>query len=186
MSNQRLYKTIYHLAKVINSSLDPATVLNGIAEQVSLAMEAKGCFIRLLDNTEQNLQPSAYYGLSDRYAQKGPVQVANSRLDQEVLKGQTVKIADVTKDDRFQYPAEAAEEGLVSLVVVPLTAGSDKVVGVLRVYSGSPREFSREELDFLNCISNLSGMALENARMFQALKRASDLAKEFHYRTFED
>ncbi len=186
MSTQRLYKTIYHLAKVINSSLDPAKVLNGIAEQVALAMEAKGCFIRLLDTNTDMLLPSASYGLSERYAQKGPVQVAKSRLDQEVLKGETVMIADVTKDDRFQYPAQAAEEGLVSLVVVPLTSGSDKVVGVLRVYSGSPRTFSQEELDFLSCIANLSGLALENARMFQALKRASDLAKEFHYRTFED
>ncbi len=186
MSPQRLYKSIYDIAKTINSSLEPSKVLAAIAEQVSNAMNAKGCFIRLLDARGEMLLPGAYFGLSDRYAEKGPVQVEKSRLDQQVLEGKIVTITDVRKDDRFQYPAEAEAEGLVSLVVVPLTAGSERVVGVLRVYSDSERQFDSEELDFLSCIANLSGLALENARMYKALKRASELANEFNYRVFED
>ncbi|MBG0776586.1 MAG: GAF domain-containing protein [Desulfovibrionaceae bacterium] len=186
MEQQRLYKTIYSVAKAINSSLDPSRVLAGIVEQVTGAMQAKGCFIRLLDKSGSTLEPSAYYGLSERYAQKGPVEVAKSRLDQEVLKGRVIKMADVTCDDRFQYPAEAKEEGLVSMLVVPLTARGERVVGVLRVYSGQVREFTEDEIEFVNCIANLSGLALENARMYHALKRASELASDFTYRTFED
>ncbi len=185
MSPQRLYKSIYEIAKTINSSLEPSKVLSHIAEQVTQAMDAKGCFIRMLDARQEVLLPGASYGLSERYEQKGPVSVEKSRLDQDVLKGQIVTIEDVRSDDRFQYGKEASEEGLVSLVVVPLRA-ADKVVGVLRVYSGAPRSFDEEELDFLSCIANLSGIALENARMFKALKRASELANEFNYRVFED
>ncbi|BBD07768.1 GAF domain-containing protein [Desulfovibrio ferrophilus] len=186
MSNQRLYKSIYTIASVINSSLNPKKVLASIAEQVTQAMDAKGCFIRLLDPSGEILLPDASYGLSERYAQKGPVQVAKSLLDQDVLRGDAVLIPDVRTDQRFQYGNEAAEEGLVSLVVVPLTARGDKVVGVLRVYSGEPREFSAEEQEFLGCIANLSGIALENARMFHALKRASELAEAYNYQTFDD
>ncbi|MBU1001367.1 MAG: GAF domain-containing protein [Proteobacteria bacterium] len=186
MSNQRLYKTIYTIASVINSSLNPKKVLSSIAEQVTGAMDAKGCFIRLLDATGEILLPDASYGLSKRYAQKGPVNVAKSLLDQDVLRGEAVFIPDVRTDKRFQYGAEAAEEGLVSLVVVPLTARGAKVIGVLRVYSGKPREFDAEEKEFLACIANLSGIALENARMFHALKRASELAEAYNYQTFED
>lgn len=186
MSQQRLYKSIYEIARTINSSLEPSKVLAAIAEQVANAMDAKGCFIRILDPREEMLLPGAYHGLSERYAQKGPVQVGKSRLDQEVLAGKIVTINDVRSDDRFQYPAEADAEGLVSLVVVPLTAGGEQVVGVLRVYSAAEREFNSEELDFLSCIANLSGLALENARMYKALKRASQLANEFNYRIFED
>ncbi|BCS88089.1 GAF domain-containing protein [Pseudodesulfovibrio sediminis] len=183
--SQRLYKTIYNIARTVNSSLDPSEVMMAIAKEVALTMEAKGCFIRVLDTRETMLKPGGVYGLSERYAHKGPVKVDKSRLDQEVLQGKVVTIADVREDDRFQYPKEASEEGLVSLVVVPLNA-RDKVIGVLRVYSGEVREFSEEELDFLQCIANLSGLALENARMYKALKRASELADEFNYRVFED
>lgn len=185
MSPQRLYKSIYEIAKVINSSLEPGQVLAGIAEQVTKTMDAKGCFIRVLDAREEVLLPGASYGLSERYEKKGPVSVEKSRLDQDVLKGEIVTVDDMCSDDRLQYGKEASEEGLVSLVVVPLKSG-DHVVGALRVYSDTPRTFSEEEMDFLSCIANLSGIALENARMFKALKRASELANEFNYRVFED
>lgn len=186
MGNQRLFKTITEVAGIINSSLDPQKVLARIAEQATVAMHAKGCFIRLLNPAGDVLLPDTSYGLSDRYAHKGPVEVAKSLLDQDVLRGQTVTIADVRQDKRFQYPGEAAEEGLVSLVVVPLKARGDKVVGVLRIYSGEPREFDAEELEFLSCVANLSGIALENARMYYELKRTSELAEAYTYQTFED
>lgn len=186
MSSERLYKTIYGIAKVINSSLDPSKVNAGIAEEAARAMEAKGCFIRVLDRTGNILRPDAYYGLSERYAQKGPVEVEKSLLDQDVLRGEIVTIPDVRTDNRFQYGEEAAKEGLVSLLVVPLTARGGKVVGVLRIYSGEPREFTTDELDFLTCIANLSGIAMENARMYQALKRTSELAEAYVYQTFDD
>lgn len=182
----RKFKTIYETARVINSSLEPAKVLAHIAEQVTQSMGAKGCFIRLLDHSGKILLPDAYHGLSDRYAEKGPVEVEKSLLDQEVLKGNIVYINDVRSDDRFQYREEAATEGLVSLVVLPLITRHENVIGVLRVYAGEAREFGDDELEFLKCIAHLSGIALENARMHQALKRASELANEFNYRVFED
>ena len=186
MESQRLYKTIYTIARVVNSSLEPKEVLGQIVEQVAKAMHAKGCFIRLLDRTGTVLKPDAYYGLSERYAQKGPVEVAKSKLDQEALEGKPVYLADVRTDPRFQYPQQASEEGIVSLVVVPLTAQGGKIIGVLRVYAGETRGFTEEELDFLGCIANLCGIALENARMFHALKRTSELANAYVYQVFED
>ncbi|WP_031387165.1 GAF domain-containing protein [Desulfonatronum thiodismutans] len=186
MEPQAFYKTIYKIAKVVNSSLEPKVVLGQIVEQVATTMNAKGCFIRLLNRTGEILKPDAYYGLSERYAQKGPVEVAKSKLDQEALAGNAVYIADVRTDPRFQYPQQATEEGLVSIVVVPLTAQGNKVIGVLRVYAGETRSFTEEELEFLSCIANLCGIALENARMFHALKRASELANDYIYQVFED
>jgi GAF domain-containing protein len=157
-----------------------------IAEETTKGMQAKGCFIRVLAQDGKTLEPGAHYGLSERYAQKGPVEVSKSKLDQDVLKGEIVAIADVRKDDRFQYPEEAAKEGLCSIVVAPLTVGGGKVVGSIRVYSSEERSFDEEELDFLRCIANLSGLALENARMYSALKRARQLAEEYTYQVFED
>jgi len=186
MANKRLYKTIYEVARVINLSLKPSEVMARIAEQVTRAMQAKGCFIRLLDKEGKVLLPDAFYGLSERYAKKGPVEVAKSRLDQEVLQGRIVAISDARTDERFQYREEAAREGLVSLVVVPLTVGGGRVIGVIRVYSAEPRTFEQEELEFLSCIANLAGLALENARMFHALKRASQLADDYNYLVSDD
>lgn len=186
MPSRGLYKTIYGVARIINLSLRPGEVMSRIAEETAKAMNAKGCFIRVLSADGNTLKPGAHYGLSERYAQKGPVEVSKSKLDQDVLQGAIVTIADVRKDDRFQYPEEAAKEGLCSLVVAPLSVGGGRVIGSIRVYSAQERAFDEDELDFLRCIADLSGLALENARMFAALKRAQQLADEYTYQIFED
>lgn len=186
MSENRLYRTMFEVCRVINSSLEPADVLEKIAERVTWAMDAKGCFIRLLSRDGNRLKPAAYYGLSERYAKKGEVQVAQSGLDKEVLKGGLVAIKNAATDPRFQYKEEAKTEGLVSVLVAPLTAADKRVIGVLRVYSGEEREFTGEEREFLTAIAALSAIALENARMYKALKRAHELTNAYNYQVFEE
>jgi GAF domain-containing protein len=186
MAEKRLYEIVYEVSRTVNSSLDPSEVLARIAEQVTRAMGVKGCFVRLLDRTGQVLKPAAFYGLSDRYAQKGPVEVQRSKIDQEALAGQMVAIYDARTDERFQYREEAAKEGLASVLVVPLMVEGRRPVGVLRVYTDTPREFDAEERKFVQAIADISAIAIENARMHQTLKRQMELIQAYDYQTFED
>ncbi|MDO4768687.1 MAG: GAF domain-containing protein, partial [Pseudomonadota bacterium] len=171
MSKKRLYEIIYEVSRTVNSSLDPAEVLHRIAEQVTRAMNVKGCFIRLLDRSGKILKPAAYHGLSERYARKGVVEVARSGLDREAFAGNVVQIPDAGTDARFQYGKEAAEEGLVSVLVAPMFVEGTRPIGVLRVYTGEKREFGAEDIGFLQAIADISAIAIENARMHQTLKR---------------
>lgn len=186
MSKKRLYEIIYEVSRTVNSSLDPSEVLNRIAEQVTRAMDVKGCFIRLLDRSGKVLKPAAYFGLSERYAKKGVVEVAKSGLDREAFTGKVVQIADAGSDPRFQYGGEAAKEGLASVLVAPLFVEGSRPIGVLRVYTGERREFDEEEIGFLQAIANISAIAIENARMHQTLKRQMELINAYDYQVFED
>jgi len=186
MSKKRLYEIFYEVSRTVNSSLDPSEVLNRIAEQVTRAMEVKGCFIRLLDRSGKVLKPAAYYGLSERYAKKGVVEVAKSGLDREAFTGKVVQIADASTDPRFQYGDEAAAEGLASVLVAPMFVEGSRPIGVLRVYTGERREFGTEDIDFLQAIANISAIAIENARMHQTLKRQMELINAYDYQVFED
>ncbi|NLY41175.1 MAG: GAF domain-containing protein [Desulfovibrionales bacterium] len=186
MSQKRLYEIFYEVSRTVNSSLDPSEVLRRIAEQVTQAMGAKGCFIRLLDRSGSILKPAAYYGLSDRYAQKGVVEVAKSGLDREAFAGQVVQIKDACTDSRFQYGQEAATEGLASVLVAPMMLEGTRPIGVLRVYTAEQREFTADEIGFLQAIANISAIAIENARMHQTLKRQMELINAYDYQVFED
>lgn len=178
------YKTLYEVAMGINSSLDPMVVLGAIVEQVAKALSAKACSIRLLDRQGKMLLSSTSYGLSKGYLRKGQVEVAKSGLDQEVLTGKVVQIKDAGGDPRFQYPEAAKEEGIASLVVLPLTV-EGRAIGVLRVYSDKERVFDAEEVDFATAIANLSAVAIENARLHQALKTDYELLTAYDY-TFHE
>lgn len=61
---------------------------------------------------------------------KGPVEVAKSGLDGEVLKGKLIHLRDACSDGRFQYPESAKAEGLVSVLSAPLMVNG-KAIGIL-------------------------------------------------------
>ena len=185
-SQTRLYQTFYQVVKDVNSSLDPERVLHKIAEKVSWAMDVKACTIRLLSRDEKYLLASGQYGLSKGYMIKGKVEVAKSGLDREVLSGKTVYVQDARSDNRFQYPENAREEGIVSVMVLPLMKEGEQPIGILRVYSDTEREFSDEEVEFLNAMADICTIAIENAHLHAKLKSDYELLAAYEFQLFED
>jgi signal transduction protein with GAF and PtsI domain len=183
---QAYYKTLIQVTKAVNRSLDPAKALAAVAEAAAKAMEVKACVIRILDKEKTHLLPGASFGLSMGYLRKGQVEVKKSGIDQDVLAGKTVFLKNITEGSSFQYPERAKQEGLCSVLVVPLTLPGGRIIGVMRVYTAEERNFAEDEVDFLTTIAEISAMSIENAMLHQALKRDLDLHTAFIYRTFED
>lgn len=180
------FKPLYDVATVINSSLNPQVVLHKVVEQVTAALGVKACTLRLLDRSGKFLLASASYGLSKGYLRKGQIDLLKSAMDAEVLgSGQTVYIGNVCNDKRFQYPEAAQAEGLVSILVAPLLV-EHKPIGVLRVYTAEERVFTDDERDFLLAVSHVAAIAIENARLHDALRSDYNLLTQYNYQVFED
>jgi len=175
------FTALYEVAKVINASLEPSEVLKKIVECVARAMGVKACSIRLLDARGKRLLMGAACGLSRGYLVKGPVLVKESGIDRKALGGKTIWIRDARSDRGFQYSAEARKEKIRSVLVTPLLVGK-KAIGVLRAYTGEERKFDKQEIRFLEAVANLSAIALDNARLYNALKTNFDLLVEHKYR----
>jgi signal transduction protein with GAF and PtsI domain len=179
--DKNYFSSLYDVVRVIHSSLDVNTVLQEIVKSVVEALEVKASSIRLLDSRRKVLILGAAHGLSKGYIKKGPVLVKESGLDQKVLKGELIYVKNAQTDPDFQYGAGAKTEGIKSVIVAPLTADK-KVIGVLRVYSDKVREFNNQEIQFLEAVANLSALALNNARLHQALQTNYDLLIANKYR----
>lgn len=180
------FKALYEVATVINSSLNPQVVLQKVVEQVAKTMSAKACTLRLLDRSGKSLLASASHGLSKGYLRKGDVDLLKSRIDADVLSsGKPTCIANVTTDDRFQYPDAAKAEGLVSILVAPLMV-ERKPVGIVRVYTSGERDFSQDDQDFLMAVAHLAAIAIQNAKLHDALRSNFELLTEYNYQIFED
>lgn len=179
-----LFHTLYHVARTVNSSLDIMQVLQAIVASTAEALNARACSLRLLGPDGKHLMFGAAYGLSPAYRSKGPVLLMHSEVDALALQsGNTVVIEDARSDGRFQYPDGAREEGIVSVLVTPLRV-QDRPLGVLRVYSGTPRIFSGEERELAEAIASLSALAIENGRLYERLNRNYQAALEFGQREF--
>ncbi|KMY68777.1 diguanylate phosphodiesterase [Desulfocarbo indianensis] len=168
------FASLYKVAKLINSSLEPEEVLDGIVRGVAEGMGVKACALRLLDAKHDELRMGAYWGLSKGYLRKGKVTLSGSRLDKRALSGEAVYLEDVRSDPNFQYGERAKTEGIVSALVVPLQVNG-RAIGVLRVYTARKRDFGKEDIAFLEASANLSAIALDKARLHKALKTDYDL-----------
>ena len=165
------YTTLYQAALRISSSIEVEQVLESIVKSITEAMDVKGSVLRLLDPKTDQLRIAAAYGLSGEYLHKGPVDVLDSPIDRETLCDSFSYIPDVRADKRFQYQDAARREGLVSLLCVPLDVHGT-AIGVLRVYTDELKTFTDEDVKFLSILASLAAQAIENARLYDAIKRS--------------
>ena len=172
-SHKDYYTALYQAALTISSSLELDPVLQSVVKSITEAMEVKACAVRLLDPRTGQLQFNAGYGLSADYLAKGPVDVEHSPIDSEALRGAPVIIPDVAEDSRFQYKEAARREGIVSVLCVPLEVHGG-AIGVMRVYTSQPCTFHEDDIQFLTVLASLSALAIENASLYESLKRSYD------------
>jgi GAF domain-containing protein len=163
------YTALYHAALTISSSLELDQVLQSIATSITEAMQVKACALRLLDPDTGQLRLSAVHGLSQGYLAKGPVNVTSSSIDSEALSGSPVHIADARSDPRFQYKDAARQEGIVSVLCVPLEVHGESI-GVMRVYTDESATFHDDDVQFLSVLASLSALSIENARLYESVK----------------
>ena len=114
---------------------------------------------------------------------KNPVLVKNMKA--AIDAGKAIHLKDATSDGRFQYPESAKAEGLVSVLSAPLSVGG-KVIGLIRVYSSEEREFTDDEDSFMMAVAAISAVAIENARLHDALRNNYELMAKHAYSVYED
>ena len=168
------YETILKVTRYIVMSKDPEEVCWLIVESIKSALEAKGCALLLFNRKTKELEVAASQGLSREYLDKGPLSATQSIAGS--LKDGPVAINDVSDDPRIQYPEEAKKEGIVSILSVPIVVG-ERTIGALRVYSGEPWEATLEDVNFVQAVAQIAGMALEMSRLYQGLKESIEILK---------
>ena len=76
---------------------------------------------------------------------------------------------ETSTDKRMQYPKETEEEGTKSMVMRahPTT---EKIVGVMRLYSDSFRKYSQDSITFVEAFAHTGALAIQNVSMYLSLK----------------
>jgi len=162
------FDSFLEVVKAVNSTLDRQEVLNLLVSNATQVMNLKASAIRLLDKKQRTLELEASHGLSEKYLHKGPVDADKSIAD--AMEGKTISVYNVTEDPRAQYPKQAKEEGIASIISVPLRI-KGKVIGVMRLYTPEPREFSKEEINSAEVLAETGAIAIENAKMYERIKK---------------
>jgi len=157
-------RTFFDVNQVIFSSLSLKEILKILVKKTVSAISAKAGSLRLIDENTKRLELAASVNLSRKYLNKGPL--SSDQSIPEVMEGKVVLIKDAHNDSRIQYRAEKIKEGINTVLSVPVIA-KDKVIGVLRLYSDEPRDFSDEEIEFVSALAEMGGLAIANAKIYE-------------------
>ncbi len=168
------YETMVKVTKAISHSKDPEEVALMTVESIKTALDTKGCSLFLINRKNNELELATSYGLSDEYVNKGPLSALRS-IAQSLEEG-PVAIYDVMDDPRIQYPNEAQKEGIASLLSVPIVIGGH-LIGAMRVYTSEPWEFTLEDVNFVQSLAQVAGMAINMARYAKGFKSSFDVLK---------
>lgn len=154
------------IGECLNSQVDTVEFLERTAQAIAEEFELKGCHFRLLSRDQKILEHVAANGLSQKFLDKGPVDAERSVA--KALQGEIVFVKDCGADARIQYPKEFKEEGIASMLTIPLRTRG-QVIGVMRLMTGEPREFSPEEMEVFKVAALFCTSAIIHSMFHQIL-----------------
>ena len=156
---------LYELARDLSSSLDLDTVLLKVMDRVITLMKASRGFIVLVDPVDGTLSVQMSSGSDPEKAR----QFLGSRsvIEHVVQTGQAVVTTDASLDERFKGKQSVIMQNLRSIIAVPLVTKGN-VIGAL--YVDNPFRasiFEEQDKEFLQAISDLAAIAIDNARQYE-------------------
>lgn len=154
--------------------------LNAITQITSEVLGVDSCSIYLQEEGCNRLVLKATTGLAREAIGHASLGIGEGLTGWTVTHGQAVALSDAISDPRFKLIPEAREEGLKSLMAVPLSV-QGRTIGAMNVQTAERHDFTTDELELLSLIANLAAGALEKAalydRMQQQIQELSTLAE---------
>jgi len=156
--------TLNAIATTIGQSLDLDHILNATLDKVLEVIEIDAGWIQLLDEDEGVLSLVAHRGFSQEMAEEtNIINLGESMIGKVAQSGQSI-VVDRTKEEPWFSIGTDRPKTLHTFAGVPIKS-KDKVLGVLGVFSRSPRQLSSQEVQFLTATGHQIGVAIENVRL---------------------
>ena len=138
--------------------------------------------ILLLDEQSQTLSYRVYRGLSDKYAEEMHLSLGEGIAGRVAQSGKAILLEDISTDPRAARPDLVRTEGLKAFISVPLRA-KEAVLGVINVASYMPHHFTKDDMYLLHSIGDQLGVAIEQARLHEWLRRGRERYRQLARQT---
>ncbi|UCG07483.1 MAG: GAF domain-containing protein [Desulfobacterales bacterium] len=156
-------KALYQMAKEMGLCQELQAMMDSATRNAATIMGVKACSIKLLDEQRRRLRFSSTYGLSEDYVGRGSINLEKSPINRSIIEGSYYAIGRIDQKDYFQYPEDIRQEGIASMLCLPLRVGK-MVLGVFCVYSDVTHDFKDEDVEFFLLMTDLTALAIENLR----------------------
>jgi signal transduction histidine kinase len=163
--------------RAVSSSLDLREVLDTVARRAIALSDADGCGIFELRPERQAFDVVVSQGLSSEFVNAVlamSVGVGQGTISRATESGEPVQIPDVETARDYPFRALFLQEGLRSVLTVPM-GGDDDVARGIVVVRRAPGEFGERIVNLMKALANQSTVAIANANLFREIEEKSRL-----------
>lgn len=152
-------------------------VLQLLVHMTALQFDYRVCTVRLLDEERGELVLRATQAPAKAYQRKRAIKLGESIAGRAIAEARPIFVPDVQVEPDYIGHELAIEQGLRSMICLPLTV-QGRAVGVLSCYTSEVREFQLDEIGALETIARHAAISIEHAK----LQVRTTLLQEMHHR----
>jgi len=165
----REINALLEISKAISSGLYLEDVLRLIVTVTAKVMDSKICSLWILDEKDRKLKLKATQSISDEYLKERSLAMGEGVVGAVALQNKPMAILDVLREPLYKEKELAKNEGLVSMLSVPMCI-KDRVIGVINCYTSYPHPFSKMEEEMLSMVANQAAICIENSGLMETLE----------------
>ncbi|MBT4512393.1 MAG: PAS domain S-box protein [Chloroflexi bacterium] len=168
--NQQRLAALNAISSLITESLENREALLLAADKITEVMDSDAMIVFLLDEETGELALELYRGVSADFVEGVKrIKVGDGFNGKVAETGLPLVIDDATTNPLLSKD-EVITEGIKSQLIVPLKSKGE-VIGTVCMARRKPVQFDEDEVGLLSSIGNQIGATLENARLYQDMKR---------------
>jgi signal transduction histidine kinase len=167
---------LLEVGKAINAEMDLGALLALIVERATRLLQADRSSLFLVDREKKELWTKVAQGLASTELR---VPLGTGIAGTVAVSGETVNIADAYSDTRFN-PEVDRKTGYRTrtILCLPMRDKAGDILGVFQVLNKREGPFGKEDEEVLAAMASQAAIALENARLYDDLKKAYDRLKQ--------
>ncbi len=165
------------VSKTIATSPYVEEILQLLVNLTAQQFNYRVCTVRLLDEKRQELVLRATQAPAKAYQRKRAIKLGESIAGKTIVENRPIIVQDVQLEEDYIGHDLAVEQGLRSMICVPLTI-QDRAVGVLSCYTSDIHTFGPDEIKALETLAKQAAVSIEHAK----LQVRDTLMQEMHHR----
>lgn len=173
---------INSIASIVNRSLRADEVFTDVLEKLIETFDMDGGGFFILDEKFRMLNCSYHKGVSEQFVREaGRVKLGEDIPGRVAVTGEIITTSDLSIDKRVEKSI-IKHSGIKGYCCIPVK-GKERILGVFCLFKYSEHKFTPDEENILRAAGEMTGLALENIRLYERLRKMFENQK--NRRAFE-
>jgi PAS domain S-box-containing protein len=164
-------RTLNEISRAVSTVKDLNETLEIIYQQIKHAMPCDAFYVSMYDPLTQKTSFPIFYDEGKPYHEPDVILSENSILTNVQVQGETIlDLSEEGSKETDEIILGNPDRIPPSIMIAPLIAGN-RIIGAISAQSYTAQAYTAEDLELLQGIASQAAIAIENARLFESLRR---------------